>query len=71
MLIELVAQSFCHVCFSVDFKICLNYTVYMSGSQSSVKKEPRDEKTKVLHICENKDPYQLRGYREADQRVLF
>ena len=25
----------------------------------------------VLYICENKDPDQLRGYHEADQRLCF
>ena len=33
--------------------------------------EPRREKTNVLHICENKDADQLRGNREADQRLCF
>ena len=32
--------------------------------------EPRCEKTNVL-ICENKDTDQLRGHREADQRLCF
>ena len=31
--------------------------------------EPRYEKTGFLHICENKDADQLRGDREADQRL--
>ena len=29
------------------------------------------EKSNVLHICENKDADQLRGNREADQRLCF
>ena len=33
--------------------------------------EPRHEKTKILHICENKDEDQLRGNCEADQRLCF
>ena len=33
--------------------------------------EPRYEKTGFLHICENKDADQLRGNREADQRLCF
>ena len=33
--------------------------------------EPRHEKTGFLHICENKDADQLRGNREADQRLCF
>ena len=33
--------------------------------------EPRREKTSFLHICENKDADQLRGNREADQRLCF
>ena len=33
--------------------------------------EPHHEKTNVLHICENKGADQLRGYREADQRLCF
>ena len=33
--------------------------------------EPRREKTGFLHICENKDADQLRGNREADQRLCF
>ena len=32
--------------------------------------EPRREKT-VFCICENKDADQLRGNREADQRLCF
>ena len=32
--------------------------------------EPRHEKTK-FRICENKDADQLRGNREADQRLCF
>ena len=32
--------------------------------------EPRHEKT-VFCICENKDTDQLRGNREADQRLCF
>ena len=38
----------------------------------NVKKlEPRHEKNGFLHICENKDADQLRGNREADQRLCF
>ena len=33
--------------------------------------EPCREKTGFLHICENKDADQLRGNREADQRLCF
>ena len=33
--------------------------------------EPRYEKTFVFGICENKDADQLRGNREADQRLCF
>ena len=33
--------------------------------------EPRHEKTGFFCICENKDADQLRGYREADQRLCF
>ena len=33
--------------------------------------EPRHEKIGVLHICENKDADQLRGNREAYQRLCF
>ena len=33
--------------------------------------EPRYEKTGFLHICDNKDADQLRGDREADQRLCF
>ena len=33
--------------------------------------ESRHEKTGFLHICENKDADQLRGNREADQRLCF
>ena len=33
--------------------------------------EPRREKTDFLHICENKGADQLRGDREADQRLCF
>ena len=33
--------------------------------------EPRREKTSFFHICENKDADQLRGDREADQRLCF
>ena len=33
--------------------------------------EPRREKTGFLHGCENKDADQLRGNREADQRLYF
>ena len=33
--------------------------------------EPRREKTGFLHICENKGADQLRGNREADQRLCF
>ena len=32
--------------------------------------EPRNEKT-VFCICENKDADQIRGNREADQRLCF
>ena len=33
--------------------------------------EPRHEKTGFFCICENKDADQLRGNREADQRLCF
>ena len=33
--------------------------------------EPRCEKTVFFCICENKDADQLRGDREADQRLCF
>ena len=33
--------------------------------------EPRREKTGFFCICENKDADQLRGNREADQRLCF
>ena len=33
--------------------------------------EPRREKPIILHICEIKDADQLRGNREADQRLCF
>ena len=33
--------------------------------------EPPREKTNNMHICENKDADQLRGNREADQRLCF
>ena len=33
--------------------------------------EPRCEKTGFFCICENKDADQLRGNREADQRLCF
>ena len=33
--------------------------------------EPRREKTGYFCICENKDADQLRGNREADQRLCF
>ena len=33
--------------------------------------EQRREKTNFLHLCENKDADQLRGNREADQRLFF
>ena len=33
--------------------------------------EPWREKTGFLHICKNKDADQLRGNREADQRLFF
>ena len=33
--------------------------------------EPRHEKTGFLYRCENKDANQLRGNREADQRLCF
>ena len=33
--------------------------------------EPRREKTVFLHIRKNKDADQLRGNREADQRLCF
>ena len=36
-----------------------------------LQKEPRHEKTNILHICENKDADQLCGNREADQRLCF
>ena len=46
---------------SVIPKLCQKYNTY----------EPRHEKTNDLHICENKDADQLRGDREADQRLCF
>ena len=33
--------------------------------------EPHREKNVCFFICENKDAYQLRGNREADQRLCF
>ena len=33
--------------------------------------EQPHEKTNNLHICENKDADQIRGNREADQRLCF
>ena len=37
----------------------------------SISDDPRREETGFLHICENKDADQLRGNREADQRLCF
>ena len=42
----------------------------MSKSANDVYYEPRREKTGFLH-CENKDADQLRGDREAGQRLCF
>ena len=33
--------------------------------------ELRHEKTKIVHICVNKDADQLRGNPEADRRLYF
>ena len=43
---------------------------YNSSIFHKKTKEPRREKTGFC-ICENKDADQLRGYREADQRLCF
>ena len=45
--------------------------MYKLTKTSLVAYEPRCEKTGFLHICENKDADQLRGDREADQRLCF
>ena len=37
----------------------------------SILYEPRREKTGFLHICENKDPYQLCSNCTAVQRLCF
>ena len=37
----------------------------------STRNEPHHEKTGLFCICENKDADQLRGNREADQRLFF
>ena len=39
-------------------------------AQRRLEIEPSREKT-GFHICENKDPDQLPGNREADQRLCF
>ena len=43
----------------------------MSGQRTLLKIEPRHEKTVFFCIYENKDADQLRGNREADQRLCF
>ena len=43
----------------------------MMLTEESTTYEPRYEKTNTLYICENKDADQLRGKREADQRLCF
>ena len=47
------------------------YPVYAIKTAVMPIYEPRHEKTGFLHIGENKDADQLRGNREADQRLLF
>ena len=51
-----------------DQIICCPHAGSLDTYQSS---ELRREKTGFLHICENKDADQLRGNREADQRLCF
>ena len=51
---------------------CFLFSIYnIYHIKISPKNEPRHEKSNVLHICENKDADQLRGNREADQRLCF
>ena len=47
-----------------------SYDGYINKHMSRLSYEPRCEKTGFC-ICENKDADQLRGNREADQRLCF
>ena len=54
--------------------VLAEYTIL--GQSNHFLFEPRREKTGFLHmqdfcICKNKDADQLRGNREADQRLCF
>ena len=62
---------------NVFFRVCTCLPMYFFRSELTKKNhqficryEPRHEKTK-FYICENKDADQLRGDREADQRLCF
>ena len=47
------------------------FTKCVSSRPQALIYEPRHEKTGFLHICENKGADQLRGNRDADQRLCF
>ena len=53
----------------------LGYKDYVSASTAilvfGIDNMSRDVRKPDFRICENKDADQLRGYREADQRLWF
>ena len=51
--------------------VSVPYDPVESCTEDTAIIEPRREKTGFLHICENKGADQLRGNREADQRLCF
>ena len=51
-------------------KVCSRHPGHMTKMATTFIYKPNDEKTTIC-ICENKDADQLRGNREADQRLCF
>ena len=55
-----------------SYNNCLKQKDVLGNKSAMVSScEPRHGKTNILHTCVNKDADQLRGNREADQRLCF
>ena len=71
IIIPYLAPS-CHNAFHLRDHVMYSAAVTKLHAQVKLSAfEQRHEKTCFMHVCENKDTDQLRGNREADQRLYF
>ena len=68
---EELAVCFCFIFSNLPLLIEYGKFIAQYNYKCLTSNEPCHEKTVFLHICENKDADQLRGNREADQRLCF